>query len=214
MSTLGHRLGAALGSARARLVRGALTARLARRHDLKLHYGCGEARQQGYVNVDVRWTPAVDFIADLEWCSRRLAGCCAEVYLSHVLEHYRSPGKAMRDGPDTVLGALKAIRRLLVAGGIVRIAVPDFGALARLYVSGRLPLHPQVLGRLCGEQDYPQNVHRCAFDRPFLEHCLSLAGFGAPEAWLPDETAFARDSSFDSLDGDRTSLNLTARRMD
>jgi len=120
----------------------------------------------------------------------------------------------MRDGPDTILGALKAMRRLLVAGGIVRIAVPDFGALARLYMSGRYPLHPRLLGRLCGEQEYPENLHRCAFDRAFLERCLAQTGFGRVEAWLPEEMGFVRDSSFDNLEGDQTSLNLTARRMD
>jgi predicted SAM-dependent methyltransferase len=132
------------------------------------------------------------------------------VYLSHVLEHFDSPGKAMREGGDTVLGALRRIHRMLRPGGTVRIAVPDFRALAEVYLTDGYPLHPRILGRLMGEQDYAQNRHATAFDRPFLEHCLRRTGFEPAGEWDPVVEAFERDGSFDSIDGRRTSLNLLA----
>lgn len=60
---------------------------------LNIYYGCGNIHQENYVNVDIRWTPAVDMIADLTFCKKHLAGLCDEVFLSHVLEHFGYPGK-------------------------------------------------------------------------------------------------------------------------
>jgi predicted SAM-dependent methyltransferase len=180
--------------------------------DVKIYYGCGGVRQPGYINVDVRWTPAVDLIGDLEWCARNFQGVCKEVYISHVLEHYGSPGKAMRDDKKSVLGALKAIQRMLGPGGIVRIAVPDYRALAEIYIHDQYPLYPRIMGRLMGEQDYPENRHQCVFDRGFLEYCLDWCGFQNFREWKPNADMFKQDGSFDEMEGRRTSLNLIAEK--
>jgi len=183
------------------------------RSPLKINYGCGQSAQPGFVNVDLRWTRAIDVLGDLEWCARNLTGRCDEVYVSHVLEHYRSPGKAGRNGPETVLGAMRAIHRMLKPGGLIRVAVPDFGALAKIHAEGCMPLYPRLLGRICGEQDYPQNRHLCAFDRAFLEWSLGQTGFGDFAEWDPRTLGFVHDASFDELEGRRTSLNLIARKI-
>lgn len=179
---------------------------------LKVYFGCGEVKQPGYINVDIRWTPAVDLLGDLTWCAHRLTACCSEVYLSHVLEHYASPGKSMRDQPDTVIGALKKIFQMLEPGGIVRVAVPDFGVIARLYTDEKLLLYPRLLGRICGEQNYPENLHRCIFDKEFLSMCLLASGFERIEEWDPSTLGLQRDASFDELNGVKTSLNLLAHK--
>ena len=197
---------------RHRLLRPFHARRASRLAPLRIYYGCGLTRQPGYLNVDVRWTPAVDLLADLEWCARRFAGQCSEIFMSHVIEHYRSPGKGLRRTPETAIGALVAAARALRPGGIVRIAVPDFEALARLYTNGTLPLFPRLLGRLCGAQNYRENVHRCAFDREFLELCLREAGFERFETWNPTALNLAMDASFDELNGVRTSLNLLGHK--
>jgi len=180
---------------------------------LKVCYGCGDIRQPGYVNIDLRWTPAVDVIGNLTWCSRKFANRCDEVYVSHVLEHYGNPGRAHRATEDSVLGALKRINTMTKPGGRVRIAVPDFRALARLYLEKHLPLNPRLLGRVYGEQDYPQNYHKCGFDLDFLSGCLQETGFGDIGEWLPEECGIVRDSSFDHIDGVKTSLNLVATKI-
>lgn len=180
---------------------------------LKVYYGCGHVKQNSYINVDVRWTPSVDVIGNLQWCSKNLKGQCDEVYLSHVLEHYTFPGKVMRQGSNSVLGALLDIHRMLKPGGVVRIAVPDFGAIAKLYVDGEFTLFPRLCGRLCGEQDYPQNLHKCMFDREFLTFLLGKAGFSNVEDWDPQKLKFSVDASFDCLNGTQTSLNLMAEKI-
>lgn len=178
----------------------------------KLNLGCGKNRQEGYINVDVRPLPTVDYPADMNSCVRTFEGLCDEIYISHVLEHFENPGKAMRDHPGTVLGLLKQVYTMLKPGGLIRVAVPDFEALAKLYLEQEHSLAPRLLGRLCGEQDYPENMHKCLFDKAYLTHCLELTGFTNIKPWFPKETGLNRDSSFDELDGIATSLNLIGQK--
>jgi predicted SAM-dependent methyltransferase len=188
--------------------------RILKQKNLCIYYGCGNIRQNNYINIDLRWTPAIDLVADLTWCARKFKGRCQKVYVSHVLEHYKNPGKAMRDGSNSVLGALKNINKMLVPDGLVRIAVPDFKSIAQIYLSGEQPLYPRLLGRICGEQDYPQNRHLCAFDKQFLEMCLIKCGFNDFENWDPEVCGFVRDASFDEINGVSTSLNILARKVE
>jgi len=97
---------------------------------------------------------------------------------------------------------------MLRVGGHVKIAVPDFGTLARLYIENRQPLFPRILGRICGEQNYPENMHRCVFDKEFLEKCLTEAGFVDLQTWDPRVEGLDVDASFDEIDGVSASLNL------
>jgi predicted SAM-dependent methyltransferase len=187
--------------------------RLPKGQTIKIYYGCGTIRQEGYINVDLRWTPVVDFIGDLEWCARVFKSRCSEVYLSHVLEHYSSPGKIMRSDPDTVLGALSAIWKMLISGGTIRLAVPDFAAISRLYMEGIEPFFPRLHSRIHGGQDYRENVHLCTFDRDFLEQCLKKVGFSSITMWDPEKINLSYDSSFDRINGFCTSLNLMALKQ-
>ncbi|WP_319468953.1 methyltransferase domain-containing protein [uncultured Pseudodesulfovibrio sp.] len=180
--------------------------------DRKLNLGCGRNRQEGYLNVDVRAIPGVDMAADMKKCVRVFENECNEVYLSHVVEHFGYPGKAGRNTPDTVLGFLQQIHQMLRPSGVIRVAVPDFAALAKLYIEGKQPLSPRLAGRLCGEQDYPENLHKCLFDYDYLKKCLEDTGFTEIQKWDPRTCGLSRDSSFDELDGISTSLNLMARK--
>lgn len=179
--------------------------------DLKINYGCGTTRQPGYVNVDVRNTNATDVVAGLPELAVCLKGCCSEVYMSHVLEHFGSPGKAMRKGNNDVLGAILAVKKMLIDSGTIRIAVPDFKILCQMYVNGEVPLYPKLLGRISGEQEYPENLHKCVFDYEFLEFCLTYCGFEDIQSWDPINEGFTIDSSFDQINGVNTSLNLKAK---
>ena len=180
--------------------------------DIKINYGCGDVDQPGYINVDIRVTKTIDLVGDLSWCKKKLRGICSEVYMSHVLEHYAYPGRAMRKGKGTVPYALHCVFEMLRPGGLIRIAVPDFARLCTLYQNGAIPLYPRISGRLCGEQDYRENLHKCVFDKRFLEYCLVDAGFVHVRDWSPIDLGLVQDSSFDALEGKITSLNLLAEK--
>ena len=179
--------------------------------DLKIYYGCGTTHQPGYINVDVRRTEATDLVVELEALARCLKGCCSEVYMSHVLEHFGAPGKAMRKGPGDVLGAVLLVKKMLKSSGIIRVAVPDFKALCHIYLNQNIPLYPKIIGRISGEQEYPENLHRCVFDHEFLQYCLTYCGFEDIQSWDPAAEGLMKDSSFDEINATPTSLNLKAR---
>ncbi|MGD8765930.1 MAG: hypothetical protein PVG87_26725 [Desulfobacteraceae bacterium] len=179
--------------------------------DLKIYYGCGTTRQPGYINVDVRNTNATDLVVGLWELSECLKQCCSEVYMSHVLEHFGSPGKAMRKGNNDVLGAILCVKKMLKDSGVIRIAVPNFKILCQMYINGEVPLYPKLLGRISGEQEYPENLHKCVFDYEFLDYCLTYCGFEDIQSWDPINEGFNIDSSFDQINGTNTSLNLKAK---
>jgi predicted SAM-dependent methyltransferase len=101
-----------------------------------LNLGCGKRFHPDWVNVDFCACAPEVLACDL---SQGLPFPDADfdvVYHSHVLEHFpRQHG----------LGFLRECRRVLKPGGILRCAVPDLEAMARLYLS-------LLEGALAGDQ--------------------------------------------------------------
>src|SRR4030095_1819575 len=138
----------------------------------RLHIGSGKVYLPGFLNVDLFYNAKADLYCDmfrlpLEPESFDL------VYSAHVLEHTHR---------HSVLAVLHHWRSLVKKGGILRLAVPDFNAIARWYF-----LHPEQIGLLqgllYGGQDAPLNEHHLAFDRASLENMLSAVGFAIIRDW-------------------------------
>lgn len=149
---------------------------------------------------------------DMEWCFDHLRGHCREVYISHVLEHFLHPGREMLAEKGSVIYVLKGINKMLKPGGVVRVAVPDFRALSRVYIEKNYSLYPRLLERICGGQIYPEDLHRCVFDKDLLVACLHEAGFEEIKEWAPFDVLSGHDSSSDCIEGISVSLNLVATK--
>lgn len=136
-------------------------------NDEKLHLGCGKRKLPGWVGVDSRPGVGADVVTDVRnleyWASETVQA----IYACHVLEHVPRPD---------VLPTLREWRRVLKPGGKLRVSVPDFGMLARLYVNQQIPLW-RLIGPLCGRQDYPENTHCSVYDYHYLAWILTEAGF-------------------------------------
>jgi len=90
-----------------------------------LNLGCGGHFHRDWVNVDFQ-APARRVIAhDLRTRLPFDDASCAVVYHSHVLEHLAR---------SQALPFLRECHRVLVSGGILRVAVPDLETIARLYL--------------------------------------------------------------------------------
>jgi predicted SAM-dependent methyltransferase len=133
---------------------------------MKLHIGCGDKYLPGFKHMDIIPKPHIDYVANASDLSFLDDGCVDEIYACHVLEHFKR---------FEVDGVLSEWSRVLRAGGLLRIAVPSFNAVAAEYAQhGDLD---KVLGLLYGGQNYEYNFHFQTYDFNRLKGLLEKAGF-------------------------------------
>ena len=133
---------------------------------IQLHLGCGDRYLPGFIRIDIRKLPDVDYVASADNLEMFKNNSVNLVYACHLLEHFK------RNQIDKVL---KEWRRVLKPGGILRLATPDFEQLVKVY--RRTKDLKLILGPLVGRQDYPENTHYIVFDFPALSQALKKAGF-------------------------------------
>lgn len=134
---------------------------------LRLNLGCGHVPREGYVNVDMRDLPGVDVVAPVDKLPVA-AESVAEIYSSHLLEHFESE--------HLVKTLLPYWRKLLAAGGRFTAVVPDAHAMSIAYTSGQYPFE-DFRAVLFGGQDYDGDYHFNMFTPDSLMGILKAAGF-------------------------------------
>lgn len=153
-----------------------------------LHLGCGDRLIPGFLNTDVFPNRKAQMGVDLRFALPFENQTFCGIYAHHVVEHvsYSDAQRLFREA-----------RRVLVAGGVLRIIVPDLSKFIRCYMmnpasaaasSGLLPeWHRSPEWRTALEVmdhlfrgDY-FNKHRSAWDRETLVSRLKEAGFGRVE---------------------------------
>jgi len=136
---------------------------------LKLHLGCGERVIPGWFHVDQCGAEHIDLQTDVSDLSGIEDESCLIVYASHVLEYF--------DWEQAKKEVLPEWRRVLAKGGLLRVSVPDFGAISRLYQAD-LPLS-WFVGPLYGRMlvNGKWVYHRCVYDERTLKALLLQSGF-------------------------------------
>lgn len=176
----------------------------------RLHLGCGNKYIPGFFHVDVEEHPHVDLQAEVNKLDGIESNSVDLIYASHLLEHF---------GRHEVDGVLTEWRRVLKPGGVLRLAVPNFGVCAQLYMDGQLPNGvDDILGLICGGQKNDYDYHKMIFDMPSLERRLRRIGFKQvqPWDWRATEHADTDDYSqaylphMDKVGGVSVSLNVEA----
>lgn len=179
---------------------------------LKLHIGCGMRYIPGYKHVDIIEAPHIDYRCSIDNLCDFADGSVDFIYASHVLEHF---------GRHEVLAVLKGWYRVMKPGATVRIAVPDFAAVAALYAQeGLQDGYSGLVGLVCGGQRNQYDFHKIIFDEPFLRYLLEKVGFKdvRPWDWRTTEHAHIDDFSqsyiphMDKKHGQLMSLNLEATK--
>lgn len=178
---------------------------------IKLHLGCGwRYFGSDWIHIDggdyphsssgdITALPYQDNTVDL-------------IYASHVLEYF--------DRQEAV-EVLTEWHRVLKPGGILRLAVPNFRAMARLYVEENYPIE-SFLGPLYGrmKMDGEYIYHKTAYDRESLNALLIKLGFefATEYDWRATEHAHIDDHSqaylphMDKENGTLISLNIEAKK--
>ena len=168
---------------------------------IKLHLGCGKRHLDGWQGVDISEDVGADVVCDVRHLDLWDRDEVGAIYACHVLEHIPRP---------ELLATLREWRRVLKPGSKLRISVPDFGAVSKLYQEG--VSFWRLVGLLYGRQNHEWNTHLIGFDFEYLAWLLGEAGFydilkWSPMAWLPngyDDYSLAR------INGKLVSLNVEA----
>ncbi|MBI3500275.1 MAG: methyltransferase domain-containing protein [Bacteroidetes bacterium] len=135
-----------------------------------LHLGCGKRNIPGFVNVDLADFKHIHYKRKADDLSPFKNNSADLIYASHVFEYFDR-----EEAPKV----LKEWKRVLKKGGTLRLAVPDFEALANVYekykdlnlVKG--PLYGKW--KVKGKNKYV--YHKTVYDFDSLKNLLEKNGF-------------------------------------
>lgn len=188
------------------------TPSFARERLRRLHLGCGDKWLPGFFHIDIANAPHVDYCGGVDALHFIPDNTVELIYACHVLEHF---------GRHEVVAVLCEWHRVLASGGVLRLAVPDFGAVVAEYGDrGLADGYNGLMGLVCGGQRTPHDCHRAIFDLPYLTRLLRQARFAqiTPWDWRTTEHAHVDDYSqaylphMDKDHGRLMSLNLEATK--
>ena len=175
----------------------------------KLHLGCGSKFIQDYVHIDVVPYDHIDHVATVDNLTFIETNSVDVIYTCHVLEHFK------RKQTEQVLAEWY---RVLKPGGVLRLAVPDFEAICKVYQKSKdINL---VIGPLFGKQNYLYNIHYNIFDFNSLYKTLTDNGFTDIKRYDPFTTEHAHVDDYsmsyiphmDFKNGTCISLNVEAKK--
>lgn len=143
----------------------------------KLHLGSGTVRLPGWLNVDADRAGGADFAWDLRYGIPGQEASAELVFCEHFLEHLP---------PEAGTAFLKECLRVLVPGGVVRIAMPSLDHILGLVCAGNWRDQQWMRERTCppiGTRAEMLNLvfrawgHEWVYDSEELERRLRDAGF-------------------------------------
>lgn len=140
-----------------------------RMEQIRLNLGAGDNPIEGYDNTfDIKHGKNV-FPLDVAPAS------VDEIRASHILEHFSH---------TRTVDVLKDWVAALKPGGMMKLSVPNFEALARGYINGE-PWPFQ--GFVCGSHADAHDVHLVQFDYWTLSEAMRAAGLVGIHAWKGDD---------------------------
>lgn len=173
---------------------------------IKLHLGCGTKHIKGFTNIDIRYLPGVDEVNNIRFLRNYKSNTVDLIYACHVLEHFSR---------WEYKNALTRWYEILKPGGTLRLAIPNFSAIASRYIeTGNLN---EIMGLLYGGQDYDENYHYVTFDFNSLNNDLTAIGFKTVREYDHTKTEHAHIDDFSQAylphldpNGKLMSLNIEA----
>lgn len=177
----------------------------------KLHLGCGK-RDFGpeWDHIDSENYPHVigNNIVNLPYMNEEVD----LIYASHVLEYFDQ---------HEVIKVLNEWNRVLRPNGILRLAVPNFEIMCKLYLEGKYGLE-RFVGPLYGRMYSGEDLiyHKMTYDRKTLQKLLEDCGFKNVRWWHHSEVEHGHidDHSaaylphMDKENGTLISLNLECNK--
>lgn len=137
---------------------------------LKLHLGCGIKFIEGFVHIDLADYPHIRYKRNIINLDMFQDESVDLVYCSHALQYF--------DRLEAY-AALREWHRILKRGGILRLAVPDFEAIVKVYLRNKDLDQRGILGPLYGRMFVNGEFiyHKMVYDFESLKRLLELVGF-------------------------------------
>lgn len=137
---------------------------------MKLHLGCGKRNIPGFINIDLVKFPHIHYRRPINDLSVFKNNSIELIYCCHAFEYF--------DRLEAIV-VLKEWHRVLKKGGILRLAVPDFEALARVYK--KYKKLEMLLGPFYGRWNISGTkkivYHKTIYDFKDLKRILEKNGF-------------------------------------
>jgi len=142
-----------------------------------LHLGCGNIDHPKFINIDGHPHAHVHYVQRIDRLKSFSDESVDLIYGSHCLEHFHY---------DQTENVLKEWFRVLRKGGILRLSVPDFDLLLRIYSeNGNDP--DVILPQLMGGQNNKYNFHYTILNFVNLSRMLRSVGFRQVRRWPPGQ---------------------------
>jgi len=147
---------------------------------VQLHLGCGKKYIPGFIHIDIDTFPHVDYQSEVSKLPMFADNSVDLIYCCHTFEYFDR-----FQAPDI----LKEWRRVLKPGGILRLAVPDFENITKVYLKYGDLDHQGILGPLYGRIEIETAdgkktlYHRTTYDFNSLRKVLETAGFSKVERY-------------------------------
>jgi predicted SAM-dependent methyltransferase len=142
---------------------------------LKLHLGCGKRFLPGYTHIDLDKHPHIDYYHDIKTLPILSDASVDEIYTCGTFEYFDRVGEVQE--------VLFEWKRVLRRGGLLRLSVPDFEGIVRVYQENRDVDGIGILGPIFGriEIDTLEGkkvlFHKTVYDYQSLCEILGKAGF-------------------------------------
>lgn len=139
---------------------------------MNVHLGCWHRIIPGFINVDLCDMPHIDYKSNIDSLPFFEDSSVDLIYVSHAFEYF-DRNKAVE--------VIQEWRRVLKTDGVLRIAVPDFDVLIRIYQeTGELS---KILGPLFGQMEIVTDsgpltlYHKTTYTFDSLSEFLTRYGF-------------------------------------
>ena len=175
---------------------------MSKKNQKYLHIGCGDnVLPKPFLNLDSRKRKGAK--QGKAYPLKFKSNTFDLVYASHVLEHFKK---------KNVLNILKDWVRVLKPGGTLRISVPCFENLSKIYKIDKNI--DNIIGPLMGGQTYKENFHFNIFNRKKLSLLMSQADLEAIHPWDYRRTCHSKFWDFSQATTHEMpiSLNLEGRK--
>ena len=147
---------------------------------IRLNLGCGNYPMKGFVNVDQFENVKPDLMADATDLPYN-PDSIDEIYCGHMFEHL-----SCDEGQE----ALRHWLSILKPGGEIRIVVPDFDELVKLYLDNPTPEEMKHFNDLYIYSYVQESPHRYFYSAALLKMAMETAGFKKVEQLAVDHPYF------------------------